>query len=113
MKCTHFRDLRNFKKIKQLLRKNEYHIIYNINSIMGGGMSSEKFRHQENYVMKNIEKEKKRMSHYKNCNGKNRYNDEQIKMKLRQEYNNKGHFKNCINKDDFICHAHWNYNKNY
>lgn len=78
---------------------------------MGGGMSSEKFRHQENYVTQNLKKEKKRMSHFKNYDGKNRYSDDQIRMKLRQEYNNKGYTKNIINRNDFICHAHWHYNK--
>jgi hypothetical protein len=76
---------------------------------MGGGMSSEKFRNQESYVMRNLQKEKNRMSRYKNYDGKNRYSENQIKMKLRQDYNSKGYHKR-IDRDDFICHAHW-YNR--
>ena len=75
---------------------------------MGGGMSSEKMRKQESYVMRNFEKEKKRMSTYKNYNGKNRYSDDQVRMKLRQDYNSNGYSKYRIDRDSYICHAHWN-----
>lgn len=77
---------------------------------MGGGMSSNKFREQESYVSLNLDKEKKRMSRYKNYDGKNRYSDDQIRMKLRQDYNSKGYTKR-IDRDDFICHAHWHVNR--
>jgi hypothetical protein len=78
---------------------------------MGAGLSSESFRKKEAYVMQNFEKEKKRMSRYKNCDGKNRYNDEQIKMKIRQDYHNNGYYKNSIVRNDFIPHAHWHLNR--
>ena len=77
---------------------------------MGGGMSSETMRNQESYVMQNIQKEKVRMSRYKNYDGKNRYSDNQIKMKLRQDYNSKGYGKR-VERNDFITHAHWHYNR--
>jgi len=73
-------------------------------------MSSNKFREQESYVSLNLDREKKRMSRYKNYDGKNRYSDDQIRMKLRQDYNNKGYTKH-IDRDDFICHAHWYVNR--
>jgi len=71
-------------------------------------MSSERMQQQESYVRKNLAAEKKRMSYFKNCDGKNRFSDNQIKMKIRQEYNCGGYMKSQINKDSYIPYSHWN-----
>ena len=81
---------------------------------MGSGLSSEKMRNQESYVMKNLESNKSRMSGYRNYDGSNRYSENQIKMKLRQEYNSNGYMKNRIDKNDYINYSHWDkYRNNY
>jgi len=78
---------------------------------MGGGMSSERMRNQESFVQQNLASEKKRMSHFKNYDGSNRYSDDQIRMKIRQEYNSGGYMKSRIDKDTYIPYSHWNSNR--
>jgi hypothetical protein len=75
---------------------------------MGGGMSSERMRNQESFVQQKLASEKKRMSYFKNYDGRNRYSDDQIKMKLRQEYNSRDCMKYRIDKDTYIPYSHWN-----
>lgn len=79
---------------------------------MGGGISSDKIQNQESYVRSNLEKAKERMSHFRNCDGSNRYTDNQIRMKLRQEYNSNGNINNRIDCDSYIRSSHWNSYKN-
>lgn len=78
---------------------------------MGGGMSSERMRNQEYFVQQKLASEKKRMSCFKNYDGRNLYSDDQIRMKIRQEYNSGGYMKYRVDKDTYIPYSHWNSNK--
>ena len=74
---------------------------------MGCGLSSERMQNQEAYVRKNLQKEKNRLSCFKNLDGSQRYSDNQIEMKIRQEYNTCGNIKYHYDKDSYIPYSHW------